>query len=100
MQSIDLKVAMDTPMPEAQAQILGRIESRMRSVQFAGRADGDAVTFRPKFIGLPTVWLIRRLLGEHVTLTFEQQGPVTEVRATGKLRPRAHAEVTEAFGGD
>jgi hypothetical protein len=100
MQPIDLKVTIDTPMPEAQAQLLDRMESRMRSVHFAGRADGDAVTYRPKFIGLPTVWLIRRLSNEHVTFTFEEQGQVTEVRATGKLRPSPHAEVTQAFGGD
>jgi hypothetical protein len=30
---------------------------------------------------------------------FEQRGPVTEVRVTGKLRSRARAEVTEALGG-
>ena len=71
----------------------------MRSVHFAGRADGDAVKYRPAFVGLPTVWLIRRLSNEHVLFSFEEQGPVTEVRVTGRLRPRAHAEVAEAFGG-
>jgi hypothetical protein len=99
MQPIDLKVTVDRPMPDAQTQILDRIEPRMRSVNYRGRAHGDAVTYRPKFIG-PTLWVIRRLTNEHVTLTFEQHGPATEVRVTGKLRDRAHAEVSEAFGGD
>jgi hypothetical protein len=35
-----------------------------------------------------------------LTMTVAEQGPVTQVRAAGKLRDRAHAEVTEAFGGD
>ena len=56
------------------------------------------ITYRPKFIGLFFVWLYRRLADEHVTLAFEQQGPSTEVRVTGKLRDRAYAEVNEAFG--
>jgi hypothetical protein len=99
MQPIDLKVTIDGPMPDAQAQILGTIEPCMRSVHFAGHADGDAMKYRPKFTGLPAVWLIRRLANEHVTFTFTRQGPVTQVRVTGKLRPRAHAEVTETFGG-
>jgi hypothetical protein len=96
MQPIGLKMTIDRPMPDAQAQIL---EPCMRSVHFAGHADGDAMKYRPKFIGLPAVWLIRRLANEHVTFTFSRQGPATEVQVTGKLRPRAHAEVTETFGG-
>ena len=47
----------------------------------------------------PSVWLVRRLQNEHVAFAFEQRGQVTDVRATGKLRDRAHAEVTEALGG-
>ena len=49
-------------------------------------------------LGLVFVWLYRRLAGEHVTLTFEEQGRRTEVRVTGKLRDRAYAEVNEEFG--
>lgn len=99
MQPIDLTVTVDRPMPDAQAQVLDNIEPRMRSAHFGGSASGDTVTYRPKFVGLPTVWLVRRLSNEHVMLTFEQRGRVTEVRVTGKLRSRAYAEVTEAFGG-
>ena len=55
--------------------------------------------YRPKFIGLPLVWLVRRLQNEHVAFTFTEHGPVTDVRAAGRLRGRAHTEVTEALGG-
>jgi hypothetical protein len=34
-----------------------------------------------------------------VAFTFAEQGPVTDVRAAGRLRDRAQAEVTEALGG-
>jgi hypothetical protein len=99
MESLDLTVMVDQPMPDAQAQILGTVDSRMRSVGFAGRPQDNGVNYRPKFIGLVFVWLIRRLQGEHVMFAFEQRGPVTEVRVTGKLRSRARTEVTEALGG-
>ncbi len=59
-------------------------------------AQGDALTYRPKFTGLVWVWTIRPLSDEHVTFAFEQQGRVTEMRVTGKLHDRAHAE---ALGG-
>ena len=71
MQSLDLTVTVDRPMPDAQTQILGSVDSRMQSAGFT----------------------------EHVMFAFEQRGPATEVRVTGKLRSRAHAEVTEALGG-
>ena len=58
-----------------------------------------AVEFRPRFIGLAIVWAVRRLQDEHVTFTFEEHGRTTEVRVTGKLRRRAHTEVTRAFDG-
>jgi hypothetical protein len=85
-------------MPSAGTHILDTFEPRMRSVGFGASTQGDATTYRPKFVGLVFVWLYRRLSGEHVTLTFEQQGSSTEVRVTGKLRDRAYAEVTEEFG--
>ena len=99
MQSLDLTVTVDRPMPDAQTQILGSIDSRMQSVGLTGRPQDNEVNYRPKFIGLVFVWLVRRLRDEHVMFAFEQRGPVTEVRVTGKLRSRARAEVTEALGG-
>ena len=99
MESLDLTVTVDRPMPDAQTQILGSVDSRMQSVGFAGHPQDNGVNYRPKFIGLVLVWLIRRLQGEHVLFTFERRGPITEVRVTGKLRSRARAEVTEALGG-
>ncbi len=99
MQSLDLTVTVDRPIPAAQTQILDRVDSRMQSVGFTGHPQDNGVNYRPKFIGLVLVWLIRRLQDEHVLFTFERRGPVTEVRVTGKLRSRARAEVTEALGG-
>jgi hypothetical protein len=43
---------------------------------------------------------VRRLQKERVTFTFEEQGQVTEMRVTGRLRDRAHTELTEALGAD
>jgi hypothetical protein len=97
MNTTDFAVTVDRPMPEAQAQILDRIAPRLRSAGFRQRANGNAVVFRPRFVGLLIVWAIRRLQDEHVTFTFEEHGRSTEVRVTGKLRQRAHAEVTRAF---
>jgi hypothetical protein len=37
---------------------------------------------------------------EGVMFTFDARGPVTDVRAAGRLRDRAHAELTEALGGN
>ena len=98
MQAIDLTLTVDRPMPGAGTQLLDTFEPRMRSVGFTANGQGDVITYRPKFIGLVFVWLYRRLAGEHVTLSFQQQGSSTEVRVTGKLRDRAYAEVNEAFG--
>jgi hypothetical protein len=98
MQAVDLTVSVDRPMPAAGTHILDSFEPRMRSVGFTASGQGDVTTYRPRFVGLVFVWLYRRLAGEHVTLTFEQQGSSTEVRVTGKLRDRAYAEVTEEFG--
>jgi hypothetical protein len=99
MKAIDFTLTIDQPLPEAQTQSLDRIDSRLRSVGFAQHVKGDAVEYRPRFIGLIFVWAVRRLSGEHVTFTFEEQGRATEVRVTGKLRERAYAQVSEAFGG-
>ncbi len=98
MQAVDLTLTVGRPMPGAGTQVLDTFEPRMRSVGFTTNGQGDVITYRPKFIGLFFVWLYRRLADEHVTLAFEQQGPSTEVRVTGKLRDRAYAEVNEAFG--
>jgi hypothetical protein len=99
MESLDLNVTVDRPMPDAQTQILDSVDFRLRSAGFTGHPRENGVDYRPKFFGLVVVWLIRRLQDEHVLFAFEQHGQVTEVRVTGKLRDRAHAEVTEALGG-
>ena len=100
MNQIDLTVTIDKPAGEAESLILDRVDTRLRSVGLTGRHLNGTLEYRPKFIGLPLVWLIRRLQGEGVTFTFTERGPVTHVLARGKLRDRAHAEVTEALGGD
>lgn len=98
MQSIDIAMTIDQPIPEAQAQILATVDPRLRAVGYAQHPKGNAVEYRPKFVGLVFVWLIRRLRNDHVTFTFEQRASTTEVRATGRLRDRAHAELTDALG--
>lgn len=99
MKPIDLAVTVDAPWPEAQSRVLDTVDHRLRSVGFTGRRKDGALEYRPKFVGLVIVWAVRRLQDEHVTFTFTEQGPVTEVRAAGRLRDRAHTEVTEALGG-
>ena len=99
MKTVDLDVTVDAPLPEAQGRILDRVDRRLRSAGFTGRHLNGALVYRPKFIGLPLVWLVRRLQNEHVAFTFTEQGLVTDVRAAGRLRDRARAEVTEALGG-
>jgi hypothetical protein len=99
MKTIDLAVTVDQPEDGARTRILDGVGHRLRSSGFTERVEGNTVKYRPKFIGLPTVWLVRVLSGEQVTFTFEEQGRTTEMRITGQLRQRAYAEVTEAFGG-
>jgi hypothetical protein len=99
MKTVNIDVTVDAPMPEAQGRILDRVDGRLRSVGFTGRPLDGALVYRPKFIGLPLVWLVRRLQNEHVAFTFTEQGPVTDVRPAGRLRGRPHTEVTEALGG-
>jgi hypothetical protein len=99
MKTVNIDVTVDAPMPEAQGRILDRVDHRLRSVGFTGRPLDGALVYRPKFIGLPLVWLVRRLQNEHVAFTFTEQGLVTDVRPAGRLRDRARAEVTEALGG-
>jgi hypothetical protein len=99
MKTVNINVTVDAPMPEAEDRILDRVDRRLRSVGFTGRQTDGALVYQPKFIGLPLVWLARRLQNEHVAFTFTEQEPVTDVRAAGRLRDRAHAEVTEALGG-
>jgi hypothetical protein len=100
MNQIDLTMTVDGPVPKAESLIVDRVGPRLRDVGLTGHQLDGAIVYRPRFVGLPTVWLVRRLQGEGVTFTFTERGPVTEVRANGKLRDRAHAEVTEALGGD
>lgn len=100
MQQVDLTVTVDRPLPAAQARILDIIDPRLSDLGYARRDKAAAVEYRPRFNGLVVIWLSRRLRNEHVTFTFDEQGPATEVRASGRLRDRARAEVTEALGGD
>jgi hypothetical protein len=100
MNQIDLTVTIDKPAADAEGLILDLVDTRLRSVGLTGRHLDGTLVYRPRFVGLPAVWLIRRLQGEGVTFTFTEQGPVTQVLARGKLRDRAHVEVTEALGGD
>jgi hypothetical protein len=100
MQPVDLTVTVDRPMPGAQARILNVIDPRLRALGYAPRSKATTVQYRPRFTGLVITWLNRRLRNEHVAFTFDEQGPVTEVRASGRLRDRARTEVTEALGGD
>lgn len=99
MKPIDLTMTMDGSEPEVRGRLHDRVDQRLRSASLTGREKDGTLDYRPRFVGLPLLWVIRRLTDEHVTFTFTQQGAVTEVRATGKLRGRGHAEVTEAFGG-
>jgi hypothetical protein len=99
MQDIDLTVTVDQPMPDAQDRILDRVDARLRGVGYTRRAAPGGVDYRPKFVGLVFVWLVRRAMHEGVTFTFDPHGRATEVRVAGKLRDRAHTELTEALGG-
>ncbi|MGH3405917.1 MAG: hypothetical protein ACRDRJ_25980 [Streptosporangiaceae bacterium] len=100
MKDIDLTVTVDQPMPQAQNRILDRVDQRLRGVGLTQRVTPGGLEYRPKFIGLVFVWLVRRLQHEGVTFTFDARGRATEVRAAGRLRNRAYAELTEALGGN
>lgn len=50
MQSIDITMTIDQPIPEAQAQILARVDPRLRAVGYAQHAKGNAVEYRPSRI--------------------------------------------------
>lgn len=98
MQPIDLATTVQQPLPEARAQLLERRDPRLRGLGLTPHATANAVEYRPK-VAWPIVWAVRRLQGERVTLTFEQQTPTTtSVQARGRLRDRADAELTEALG--
>jgi len=99
MQNIDLTLTVDQPMPQAQDRILDRVDHRLRGAGLTQRVTPAGVEYRPKFVGLVALWLIRRAMHEGVTFIFDPHGTATEVRAAGRLRDRAHAELTEALGG-
>jgi len=99
MQDIDLTLTVDQSMPDAQDRILDRVDDRLRGVGLTQRVTPGGVEYRPKFVGLVLVWLVRRAMHEGVTFTFDPHGRATEVRVAGKLRGRAHTELTEALGG-
>ena len=88
MKTVNIDVTVDAAMPEAEDRILDRVDRRLRSVGFTGRHLHGALVYRPKFIGLPLVWLVRRLQNEYVAFTFTEEGPVTDVRAGGRAAPR------------
>lgn len=98
MKPIDLTLTVDRPMSQAQARILDITGPLLRG--FTEHRSADAVEYRPKFAWPAGVWVARRLQGEHVIFTFDQRGAATEVQATGRLRNRAHAALTEALGGN
>lgn len=100
MKTIDLTVTVDGSATDAQSRILNRVDQRLRSAGFNGHENVGALEYRPRFTVPAIIWVVRRLRNEQVTFTFEEQGRVTEVRAFGRLADRAHAEVTEALGGD
>lgn len=77
MQDINLTVTVDQPMPQARDRILDRVDHRLRATGLTRRAASGGVDYRPKFVGLVLVWLIRRLQNEGVTFTFDARGPVT-----------------------
>jgi hypothetical protein len=99
MKSIELSLTVDRPIREAQDQVLGEIDPLLRT-GYTSRRTGDTVEYRPKFIGLPLLWVIRRIQGDQVTFTFERRGSATEVRILGRLRNRRHAELTEVLSGN
>jgi hypothetical protein len=100
VKTIEFAVTVNGPVAEAQNRILDSVDQRLRSAGFAGHEKAGALEYRPKLTIPAVIWAIRRLRNEGVTFTFEEQGRVTEVRASGRLPDRAHAEVAEAFGGD
>jgi hypothetical protein len=100
MKTIDFAVTVDGPVAEARSRILGSVDQRLRSAGFNGHEKAGLLEYRPRFTIPAVIWVVRRLRNEQVTFTFEEQGRVTEVRASGRLPNRAHAEVAEAFGGD
>jgi hypothetical protein len=99
MHDINLTVTVDQPMPAAQDRILDRVDHRLRGAGLTQHVTRAGVAYQPKFIGLVFVWLARRAMHEGVTFTFDPRGRSTEVRVAGKLRDRAHTELTEALGG-
>ena len=99
MQDIDLTLTVDQPMPTAQVRILDQVDHRLSGASLTKHVTPGGVEYRPKFVGLVFVWLVRRLQHEGVTFTFDPHGRATEVRVAGKLRGRAHTELTEALGG-
>jgi len=100
MNQIDLTMTVHGPALEAERLVRDQVGPRLDGAGLTSRQRNGAVEYRPKFAVPAVVWLIRRLQGEGVTFTFTEQGPVTHVLVHGKLRDRAHAEVTDALGGD
>lgn len=100
MKTIDLTVTVDGPVTDAHSRILDRVDQLLRSAGFNGHEHLGALEYRPKFTVPAIIWAVRRLRHEQVTVTFEEQGRVTEVRAFGRLADRAYAKVNEALGGD
>jgi len=89
MQDIDLTVTVDQPMPDAQDQILDRVDHRLRGAGYTSTSP-RRVEYRPKFVGLVFVWLIRRLQHDGVTFTFDARGAPPRSRRRPAARPRPH----------
>jgi hypothetical protein len=99
MKRIEFTVNVDGALAEAQARVLGSIDTVLRARGLGQHPKADGAEYRPRFVGLVVVWAVRRLQNEHVTVSFEHRGSTTEVRVTGRLRDRAYTELTEALGG-
>ena len=56
MQSSDLPLTVDRPICEAQAHVLGLVDPKLRT-GYTSRRTGDTVAYRPRFLGLPIVWV-------------------------------------------
>jgi hypothetical protein len=96
MQSIDLPLTVDRPISEAQPQVLALVD-HLLGTGYTSRRGENTVEYRPS-IDLLLVWTIRRLLGERLTLTFNEQGSATQIRVNGRLRNRPHTKLTESLG--
>jgi len=93
MKSIDLTMTIDLPLPRARNRTVEWVDNLMRASGYTRHDRSDAVEYQPRFVGLPAVWAIRHLIGEHLTLTFVPQGSATHVHADGRIRNGAYEDL-------